>query len=118
MYGKIKTRRCAHFQPPPSLQTLNPPRLRAPPPASKPKRHGSNKRRTIQVYGWVRREVAAEIERLRDQGGKRLSRSAVVAALLEKAVRGHIDMQYGALLRPVIEQAISARSRARDARLA
>jgi hypothetical protein len=62
--------------------------------------------------------VAAEIERLRDQGGKRLSRSAVVAALLEKAVRGHIDMQYGALLRPVIEQAISARSRARDARLA
>ena len=83
-----------------------------------PKRHGSNKRRTIQVYGYVRKEVAAEIERLRDQGGRRLSRSAVVAALLEKAIRGHIDMQYGALLVPVIEQAINARLKARDARFA
>lgn len=62
--------------------------------------------------------MAAEIERLRDQGGKRLSRSAVVAAILEKGVQGQIDMQYGALLRPIIEQAISARSRARDARFA
>jgi hypothetical protein len=37
---------------------------------------------------------------------------------LEKAVQGHIDMQYGALLRPIIEQAIAARFRARDARFA
>jgi hypothetical protein len=97
------------FQPPDNVRTHT---------SLSPKRHGSNKRRTVQVFGYVRKEVAAEIERLRDQGGRRLSRSAVVAALLEKAIRGHIDMQYGALLVPVIEQAINARLKARDARFA
>jgi hypothetical protein len=82
---------------------VKPPRMDAPDGAGKPKHHGSNKRKTVEVYGCVSREVAAEIERLRDQGGKRLSRSAVVAALLQNAIRGHIDMQYGALLQPVIE---------------
>ena len=72
-----------------------------------PKRHGSNKRKTVEIGVCVRREVAAEIERLRSQGGKRLSRSSVVAAFVEQAVRGHIDMQYGALLKPVIELALS-----------
>src|SRR5690242_94987 len=75
--------------------------------------HGSNRRKTVEVYGCVSRETAAEIERLRNQGGKRLSRSAVVAALLDKAVQSQIDMQYGALLTPIIERAINARLRAR-----
>jgi hypothetical protein len=98
-------------QPPAYVQTPQPQ-------AVVPKRHGSNRRKTVEVYGCVSRETAAEIERLRSQGGKRLSRSAVVAGLLEKAVQGHLDMQYGALLRPIIEQAINARFRARDARFA
>jgi hypothetical protein len=68
-----------------------------------PKRHGSNKRKTVEIGVCVRPDVAAEIERMRNQGGKRLSRSSVVAAFVEKAVKGHIDMQYGALLKPVIE---------------
>lgn len=56
---------------------------------------------------------------MRDQGGgERLSRSSVVAGLLEKGVQGQIDMQYGALLRPIIEEAINARLAARDARFA
>jgi len=87
-------------------------------PPAPPKLHGSNRRRTVEVYGCVSPETAAEIERLRNQGGKRLSRSAVVAGLLEKAVQSHIDLQYGALLRPIIEQAINSRFRARDARFA
>jgi len=88
------------------------------PPAQPHKLHGSNRRRTVEVYGCVSRETAVEIERLRNQGGKRLSRSAVVAGLLEKAIQGHLDMQYGALLTPIIERAINARLRARDARFA
>jgi hypothetical protein len=82
------------------------------------KRHGSNKRQTVQVNGCVSREIAAEIERLRNQGGTLLSRSAVVTALLKTALRGQIDMQYGALLIPVIEQAIDHRLKAREARFA
>ena len=57
----------------------------------------------------MRPEVKAEIERLARQGkGKRehVSVSQTAAALLEKAIQGHIDMQYGALLRPVIETVI------------
>ena len=86
--------------------------------AGKPIHHGSNRRRTVEVYGCVSRETAAEIERLRNQGGKRLSRSAVIAGLLEKGVQAHIDMQYGALLKPIIERAIDNRLKARDARFA
>ena len=82
------------------------------------KRHGSNKRQTVQVNGCVSHEIAAEIERLQNQGGTCLSRSSVVTALLKKAIRGQIDMQYGALLTPVVEQAIDKRLRTREARFA
>jgi hypothetical protein len=56
----------------------------------------------------VRRSTKAEIERLAKQGdGKeKMSVSAVAAEFLERGVQGDIDMQYGAMLRPVIEQAI------------
>jgi hypothetical protein len=60
------------------------------------------------------------IERLRKQWGKNgdeLSRSEVVSALIETALQGHVDMQYGALLKPVITNAIDNRMRARDNRL-
>lgn len=83
-----------------------------------PKRHGSRKRRTVEVYGCVSREVAAEIERLRSQGGKKLSRSAVIAGLLEKGVQAQIDMQYGALLKPILEGTIKQELRSISNRLA
>ena len=63
-------------------------------------------------------ETFAIIEALRNQGGKHLSRSAVAAAFLEKAIQSNVDMQYGALLKPIIEQAIDKRLRAREARFA
>jgi hypothetical protein len=86
--------------------------------AGKPKHHGSNKRRTVEIFTCVSQETFAIIEALRNQGGKHLSRSAVAAAFLEKALQSNTDLQYGALLQPVIEQAIDKRLRSRDARFA
>jgi hypothetical protein len=74
----------------------------------RPKHHGSNKRQLVEVAGCVPRQIAEQLERMRDQGGKgkRLSRSAVVATLIVKAVQANIDMQYGAMLKPIIETAV------------
>src|SRR3954453_2474209 len=61
-----------------------------------------------------------QIEKLRAQNGKKgekLSRSEVVSNLIETALQNHVDMQYGALLKPVIENAIDRRMRTRDNRL-
>jgi hypothetical protein len=75
---------------------------------ARPKHHGSNKRQLVEVAGCVPRHIAEQLERMRDQGGKgkRLSRSAVVAALLVKGVQGNVDMQYGAMLKPIIETTV------------
>jgi hypothetical protein len=56
----------------------------------------------------VRRSTKAEIQRLAKlgDGKEELSVSAVAAEFLERGVQGNIDMQYGAMLRPVIEHAI------------
>jgi hypothetical protein len=61
-----------------------------------------------------------QIEKLRAQNGKKgekLSRSEVVSNLIETALQSHVDMQYGALLNPVIENAIDRRMQTRDNRL-
>jgi hypothetical protein len=56
----------------------------------------------------VRRSTKAEIQRLAKlgDGKEELSVSAVAAEFLERGVQGNIDMQYGAMLRPVIEHAM------------
>jgi hypothetical protein len=78
--------------------------------------------RTVQLSIWVKPIVKAEIQRLVDQGQKegndKITASSVAAALLEKAVQGHIDMQYGALLEPVFQNLFDRRMAARDNRLA
>jgi hypothetical protein len=60
----------------------------------------------VEISGGVSKTVFAEVERMRQQGSKRLSRSAVVAALVTRGVQEHTDMQYGALLEPIISQQI------------
>jgi hypothetical protein len=73
------------------------------------------------VAGRVSEVSYDRIEKLRAQSGKKgekLSRSEVVSNLIETALQSHVDMQYGALLKPVIENAIDRRLRARDNRLA
>jgi hypothetical protein len=47
-----------------------------------------------------------------------LTLSAAGAALLKQALQNNVDMQYSALLTPIIEAAIDKRMRARDSRLA
>jgi len=72
------------------------------------------------VAGRVSEVSYDQIEKLRAQGGKKeekLSRSEVVSNLIETALQNHVDMQYGALLKPVIENAIDRRMRTRDNRL-
>ena len=71
------------------------------------RRHGSNKRKTVEVWGCVNRYAAAEIDRLRKQwgtGGKALSISGVVAKILGQGVQKHIGMQYETLIEPVIRE--------------
>jgi hypothetical protein len=79
--------------------------------------------RTVQLSIWVKPIVKAEIQRLVDQGQQeqqadKITMSSVAAALLERAVQGHIDMQYGALLEPVFQHLFDRRMAARDNRLA
>src|SRR5436309_579044 len=74
----------------------------------RPKHHGSQKRQLIPVTGCVPPHIAAQLEQMRDQKGKkRLSRSAVVGGILCKGVQRHVDMQYGATLEPIIERTIA-----------
>jgi hypothetical protein len=81
-----------------------------------------DKTRTVQLSIWVKPIVKAEIQRLVDQGqaqgNDKLTVSSVAAALLERAVQGHVDMQYGALLEPVFQNLFDRRMAARDNRLA
>jgi hypothetical protein len=92
-----------------------------------PRRHTGNGEsgRTVQLSIWVKPIVKAEIQRLvaqgqkeRKEGSDKLTVSSVAAALLERAVQGHVDMQYGALLEPVFQQLFDRRMASRDNRLA
>jgi hypothetical protein len=90
----------------------NPPKIEA-----KRASHPHVSRRTaVKVTLWVKPEVKDELERIARR--EEASLSATGSAFLEQALQSHIDMQYGALLRPIIEQAINSRFRARDARFA
>jgi hypothetical protein len=74
------------------------------------------KRRTIHLTLWVKPIVKTELKRLAEQEG--LSVSSVGAAFLEKAMQAKLDMQYGALLQPIIREAITRQMRSMSTRLA
>src|SRR3954453_1071261 len=62
-----------------------------------------------QITSYVRRGVKQQLQHIADQGlpnGDDLSMSAVVSAFVEHSLQGHTDMQYGALLKPVLEKLI------------
>jgi len=73
------------------------------------------KRRTVQLTLWVKPIIKSELKRIAEREG--VSVSTAGAALLEKAVQTNLDMQYGALLRPIIEQAIHKQIRSLATRL-
>ena len=74
------------------------------------------KRRTVQLTLWTNPIVKAEIQRIAKREG--LSDSAVGAAFLEKALQQNADLEYGALLRPIIESAIKENLQTMSTRLA
>jgi hypothetical protein len=79
------------------------------------------KRKTVPLTLWVKPFVKAEVQRLvaleEQQGQAEVSLSSVGGAFLERGLQQNVDMQYGALLGPIIENAIDRRMRARDNRL-
>jgi hypothetical protein len=78
-------------------------------------------RKTVPVTLWVKPYVKAELQRLvqreKDQGNEDISLSFVGGSFLERGLQQNVDMQYGAMLTPIIEKAIDRRMRARDNRL-
>jgi hypothetical protein len=74
------------------------------------------KRRTVQLTLWTNPIVKAEIQRIAKREG--LSVSMVCAVFLEKALQQNADLEYGALLRPIIENAIQTNLQTMSTRLA
>jgi len=80
------------------------------------KNHGSTKRKTVHLVLWVKPIVKAELQRIAAREG--LSMSKAGGTVLERALQQHIDMQYNALLTPIIETAIKKEIRSLSNRLA
>ena len=76
----------------------------------------SPKRKTTHLTLWVKPVVKAELERIAERDG--LSVSATGGAFLEKAMQTNVDMQYGALFQPIMEQAIRKHIRSYSSRIA
>jgi hypothetical protein len=76
---------------------------------------GTLEKATIRIPA----DLKAELQRIAKQGlgTGELSFSAVVTLFLYRQVQGHLDMQYGAMLGPLIEHVIDKRMQARDNRL-
>src|SRR5918999_1852232 len=75
-----------------------------------------HKSRTEHLNVWVDPLVKSHLQRLAEQEG--LSLSATTAAFLERSLQEQVDLQYSALLEPIIKSAIRKEMRTRDTRLA
>jgi hypothetical protein len=73
-------------------------------------------KRTKKLTLWVEPIVKEELERIAKGEGLSLSKSG--AAFLKRSLQQNIDLEYSALLTPIIETAIDKRMRSRDSRLA
>jgi hypothetical protein len=78
-------------------------------------------RKTVPLTLWVKPFIKSEVQRLveleKHEGKADVSLSSVGGAFLERGLQQNVDMKYGALLGPIIENAIDRRMRARDNRL-
>ena len=75
-----------------------------PPADNRPKHHGSETRQTAQIAGRAPFPAKAKIQAIAKAQG--LSESQVVVSLVQKALQIDGDVQYGAMLRPVIQDQI------------
>jgi hypothetical protein len=69
--------------------------------------HLTTHEKAVKVTLWVEPGVKAEVQRIAQLEG--LSVSATGGALLQQALQQYIDLQYGPLLRPVIQDEIKKR---------
>ena len=76
----------------------------------------SAKTTTVHLDLWVSPIVKAELQRIAEREG--VSVSYAGASFLEQALQQNIDLQYSALLQPIIETAIRKEMRAISTRLA
>ena len=88
--------------PPISATSASPPTN--PPADNRPKHHGSETRQTVQIWGRAPLATKAKILAMKEAQG--LTESEVVVNLVQKALQIDGDVQYGAMLRPVIQDQI------------
>ena len=79
-------------------------------------KRSSRKRKTVQISLWVKPGVKESLERIAMR--EQLSISATGAAFLEKAITSDLHEQHGALLEPLINQAIRRSLKASSNRIA
>jgi hypothetical protein len=84
----------------PPLSATSAPPPANPPADNRPKHHGSETRQTVQIWGRAPLATKAKILAMKEAQG--LSESEVVVNLVHKALQIDGDVQYGAMLRPVI----------------
>jgi hypothetical protein len=106
--------RAASVQPAPRQKAAQSRALHNKTPRSK--KHGSSKRQTVHLILWVKPIVKAELQRRAEREGVSVSKAG--ASFLDQALQQNIDLQYSALLQPVIETAIRKEMRAISTRLA
>ena len=75
-----------------------------PPADNRPKHHGSETRQTAQIWGRAPFTTKARVSAIAKAQG--LTESKVVVNLVHKALQIDADVQYGAMLRPVIQDQI------------
>ena len=88
----------------PSATAGNAPPATNPPADNRPKHHGSETRQTAQISGRAPFSTKAKIASIAKAQG--LTESKVVVDLVHKALQMDADVQYGAMLRPVIQDQI------------
>ncbi len=106
--------RTASTQPAPPPKVMRPHETNSN--SARSQKRSTPKRKTVHLTLWVKPTVKAELQRRAGRDG--ISVSATGGAFLEKALQEDIDMQYGAMLEPIIERTISKHLRSRDHRLA
>jgi hypothetical protein len=76
----------------------------------------THKRKTVQLTLWLDPIEKTELHRIAEQEG--LSISATGRAFLKKALQQHVDLQYSAMLQPIIENAIQKQMQGMASRFA
>ncbi len=110
----LPTARTASPQPAPRKNPMRPQQMNTH--SARSQKRPTAKRKTVHLTLWVKPVVKTELERIAASEG--LSVSSAGGALLEQALQQHIDMQYHALLQPMIEQAIAKHMRSYSSRIA